>query len=310
MFKDLKVIFMGTPEFSIPTLKMLYENTNLKLVVTQPDKIFGRKKELKFSPVKIFANDNNIKVFQPEKIRNDYQMIVDLKPDLIVTAAYGQIIPKEVLNSARLGCLNIHGSILPSYRGAAPVQYALINGEEKTGITLMYMDETMDTGDIIDIKEIDIDYEDNYVTLLNKLSYIGSDILFDNLESIVNETNNRIKQNEKEVTYAGMIKRDDEYISFNDYAKNIHNKIRGIYPNAYTLINGEVLKILKTRYVEKKVDCSSKVSVINKNELGINALDGIIYLDLVKPFGKKEMDVKSYINGLKNKDNIIVGKNE
>ncbi len=312
MFKDLKVIFMGTPDFCLPTLKMLKENTNLCLVVCQPDKIVGRKKEIVFGASKKFALENNIEVFQPLNIKKEYQKIIDIKADLIITAAYGQIVPNEVLTAARLGALNIHGSLLPKYRGAAPIQRAIMDGLNVTGVTLMYMDQSMDTGDMIALKEVEIEKEDNYYSLYNKLSIIGSELLYDNLEAIRNETNEKIKQKDEEASYAKMIYREDEYISFDDSTLNIFNKIRGIYPNAYTIIDGEILKILEVDYELKNISDCNKVSVLNKNDLGINAVDGIIYLKKVKPFGKKEMDIKSYINGLKNKDikNLKVGKDE
>ena len=152
--KDKNVVFMGTPEFAVPVLEMLIEKTNVIMVVTQPDKIVGRKKEIKFSPVKEVAIKHNIEVFQPSKIRLDYEPLKDLDIDLIVTCAFGQILPKEVLDLPKYGSINVHASILPKYRGSAPIEYAIMNGDKKTGVTIMYMDEGMDTGDIIKISKL------------------------------------------------------------------------------------------------------------------------------------------------------------
>ena len=183
--KDKKVVFMGTPEYSVPVLKMLIENTNVIMVVTQPDSYVGRHHELSFSPVKKTALKYNKEVFQPIKIRKDYQKILDLKPDLIITCAFGQILPKEILESARLGSLNVHASFLPKYRGASPIQWALLNGDKKTGVTLMYMDEQMDTGDIINQLECDISDDDNVGSLHDKLSFLGVEILKQELPKII-----------------------------------------------------------------------------------------------------------------------------
>ncbi len=310
MFKDLKVVFMGTPEFAMPTLKMLYEKTNVVMVVTQPDKIVGRKKELKASATKEFALSNGLEVFQPTKIREDYKKIEEAKPDIIVTAAYGQIVPKGVLDIPRLGCLNIHGSLLPKYRGAAPIQWSMLNGDKEAGITLMYMDVSMDTGDMIDSVSTDILETDNVKMLYEKLSILGANLLEENLESIVLGTNNRVKQNESDATYARMLTREDELIDFSKDTKTVFNQIRGMYPNSYTVVSGEILKIIEASYESKKIAKSSIIVEVSKDKLGISTKDGVIYPQIVKPFGKKEMDIKSYLNGV-DKDklkNLEVGK--
>ncbi len=298
MFKDLKVVFMGTPEFCVPTLKMLIEKTNVVLVVSQPDKEVGRKKELKKTASKVVAEQNGIEVFQPNRIKKDYEKIMQMKPDLIVTAAYGQIIPKELIDLPRLGCMNIHGSILPKYRGAAPIQWSIINGDEETGITLMYMDESMDTGNIIDIAKTKIEKEDNYHTLYEKLSIIGSKLLEDNLEKIVKEENASIKQDDNSATHARMLTREDELINFDESTKTVFNKIRGVYPSAYFMLNGNPFKVLEVDYIVKENNNLNKIKLLSKNELGIGTKDGYILLKKVKPFGKKEMDFKSFLNGV------------
>ena len=172
----LNIVFMGTPEFAVPVLEMLIEKTNVIMVVTQPDKIVGRKKEIKFSPVKEVAIKHNIEVFQPSKIRLDYEPLKDLDIDLIVTCAFGQILPKEVLDLPKYGSINVHASILPKYRGSAPIEYAIMNGDKKTGVTIMYMDEGMDTGDIIKISKLPIKDNDTGGSIHDKLSILGKDI--------------------------------------------------------------------------------------------------------------------------------------
>jgi methionyl-tRNA formyltransferase len=303
--KDTKVIFMGTPDFAVPVLQKLIENTCVLLVVTQPDKLAGRKQVLTKSPVKIEAEKYNIPVFQPTKIREDYDVILNTEADIIITCAYGQIIPEEILNYPKFGCINVHASLLPKYRGGAPIHWCLINGEEKTGVTIMYMDKLMDNGDIISSVEYQIEPNDNVLTLHEKLSNLGANLLIDTLPSILNGTNKRIKQNEEDVTFAYNIKREDEELDFNKDGVTILNKIRGLnpWPLANIKINGIEIKVLEASFIKKENTSNSSVIVeIDKNKLGISCKDGIIYLDRVKPFGKKEMAIKDYLNGVKKEE--------
>lgn len=297
--KDKRVVFMGTPDFSLEPLKVLTENTNVVLVVTKPDALVGRKKVLTPSPVKKYAEDLGIEVFTPDSIKKDYQKVIDAKPDLIVTCAYGKIIPKILIDYPKYGCVNIHASLLPKYRGAAPIQWALLNGEKETGITLMYMDEFMDTGDIIKKAKYTIKDTDDIGTLHDELSKIGGTLLRENLEYLFSGNVERIKQNDEEATYAKMIEREMEELDFNDSVINIHNKIRAFspWPLTKTKINTEEIKIIKAHYTNE----SSVVNklYVSKDQLGIGAQDGIIYLDIIKPIGKKEMDIKNYLNGKK-----------
>lgn len=297
--KNLRVVFMGTPEFSLKPLKVLIEKTNVVLVVTKPDAYVGRKKILTPSPVKELAMEHNIEVVTPQSIKKEYQSIIDAKPDLIVTCAYGKIIPKVLIDYPKYGCVNIHASLLPKYRGAAPIQWALINGEEKTGITLMYMDEFMDTGDIIDIVEYKIKETDDIGTLHDQLSKLGGKILDDNLEYLVSGNIKRIKQNDKDATYAPMIEREMEELNFNDIGKNIINKIRAFspWPLTKTKINNEEIKIVKAHFESKNSEVNKLY--IEKEKLGIGVLDGIVYFDVIKPIGKNNMNVKNYLNGKK-----------
>lgn len=301
--KDKNVVFMGTPDFAVPVLEMLIEKTNVIMVVTQPDKMVGRKKEIKFSPVKEVAINNNIEVFQPSKIREDYGALNELDIDLIVTCAFGQILPKEVLDLPKCGCVNVHASILPKYRGSAPIEYAIMNGDSETGVTIMYMDEGMDTGDIISISKLPIEANDTGGTIHNKLSLLGRDALESALENIFNKTCERIKQG-SDYTLAPKIKREDEHIDFNNKGIDIINKIRALNPTplANVVIDDKEIKVLDAKFVKKDVNKVREIIEIDKDKLGISCIDGIIYLSTVKPMGKNIMDIKSFLNGIdKNK---------
>lgn len=301
--KDKNVVFMGTPEFSVPVLEMLIEKTNVVMVVTQPDKEVGRKRDLVYSPVKKVAMEHNIPVFQPIRIRRDYDKLKKLDIDLIVTCAYGQIIPKEVLDLPKHGCVNVHASILPKYRGAAPIQWAIMNGDKKTGVTIMFMDEGMDTGDIIKIAEIPIESDDNVGTLHDKLSILGKDTLESVLNNILNGIVIGIKQTD-DYTLAPMIKREDERLKFNDFGINIINKIRALnpWPLANILIDDKEIKVIEAEFIKTNSKGTGHVVEISKDKFGISCKDGIIYLKKIKPFGKKEMDINSFINGIKVND--------
>ncbi len=300
--KDKNVVFMGTPEFAVPVLEMLIEKTNVIMVVTQPDKIVGRKKEIKFSPVKEVAIKHNIEVFQPSKIRLDYEPLKDLDIDLIVTCAFGQILPKEVLDLPKYGSINVHASILPKYRGSAPIEYAIMNGDKKTGVTIMYMDEGMDTGDIIKISKLSIEDNDTGGSIHDKLSILGKDTLECTLKDIFNGNITRIKQGD-EFSIAPKITREDEHIDFNNNGINIINKIRAFNPNplANIIIDNKEIKVLAAKFVKKDVNKVSEIVEIDKDKLGISCKDGIIYLSTVKPMGKNIMDIKSFLNGLDKK---------
>ena len=296
---------MGTPEFAVPILDALLKNTEVLLVVTQPDKTVGRKKVLTYSPVKECALKHNIPVFQPSKIRFDYEEIKKVSPDLIVTCAYGQILPKEVLEIPRLGSINVHASLLPKYRGGAPIQYAIMNGESETGITIMYMDEGMDTGDMIVSRSIPILDNDNLASLSNKLSKLGASLLEEVLPSISNGTNERLKQNDTLASYAPIIKREDEHIDFHQKASEVANQVRAFnpYPLANFILNKEEFKVLEGYVGEQMKSAPGVIVDVKKDAIGIACLDRVYYLTRIKPFGKKEMSVRDYLNGV-NKEAI------
>ena len=295
--KNLKVVFMGTPEFAVPVLNTLIENTNVILVVSQPDAPVGRKKILTPSPVKQVALENNIEVFTPNKIREEYDKILELNPDIIITCAYGQIIPKVLLDAPIHKCINVHASLLPKYRGGSPISKSIMNGDKETGITIMYMAEGMDDGDIITQEKIDITENDNILTLSNKLSELGAHLLIETLPSILDGNCNRIKQNENDVTFAYVPKRSDEYLNFNDDAINIHNKVRGLYPNSYCLFDGTEMKILKTEIIEKEYEGKvGEIVEVAKDAFFIKCRKKTLKVLEIKPFSKKQIMTKDYFN--------------
>lgn len=305
-----KIVFMGTPDFAVPILEGLIDKYDVVGVVSQPDKMVGRKQVLTETPIKKVALKNNIKVIQPEKIKTDYQEIIDLKPDIIITCAYGQIIPKELLDYPKYKCINVHASLLPKLRGGAPIHKAIIEGYRKTGITIMYMDEAMDSGDIIATSETIIEDSDNLESLHDRLSIMGRDLLLETLPSILNNTNNRVKQNIDEVTYAYNIKREEEHIDFSKPSRDVFNLIRGLdpVPGGYVLLDNEVMKVYKSFITDKNCKDKTPGEVINitKEGLEVATSDKVIFITEIKPFGKKKMQVKDYINGIKREE--LIGK--
>ncbi len=298
--KNLKVIFMGTPQFAVPVLEMLNKETDVVLVVTKPDMKVGRKQILSFSPVKEYAVKHNIPVFTPKKIKEEKDTILNTPCDIIITCAYGQILPEKILEYPKYKCVNVHASLLPKYRGGAPIHWCLINGEKETGVTIMYMDKLMDNGDIIAQESYQIKDSDNVSTLHEKLSLIGRDLLLKVLPDIINHKVKPKHQDETKVTYALNIKREDEHLNFQDKGINIINKIRGLnsFPLANITFNGEEMKVLEAYFAPKDNVEPEKVVEVTKDSLGITCQDGIIYLTKIKPFGKKVMMIKDYLNGV------------
>ncbi len=290
---------MGTPDFAVPILETLIQNTNVVLVVSQPDKKVGRKQILTKTPIHEVADKYGISVFQPEKIKNDYERILEVKPDIIITCAYGQIIPKVLLDLPRLGCINVHASLLPKLRGGAPLHHAIIDGLDKTGVTIMYMDEAMDTGDIISTISYDIKSSDTTEDIHDTLRELGAKLLIDTLPSIATGTNRRIKQNETEATYGYNITREEEHIDFNKSGILIDRLVRGLYswPLANTIIGDTEYKIVAGYFVKGKGN-PGMISDISKKVLGIGCLDGTYYVTKIKPAGKKIMDIKDFLNGI------------
>ena len=306
--KELQIVFMGTPEFAVPVLQGLLDNYKVRAVVTQPDRK-GNHGQINVSPVKKLAQDKAILVLQPEKIKEDYQEIINLKPDLIVTCAYGQIIPRELLECPRLGCINVHASLLPKLRGGAPIHKAIIEGHSKTGITIMYMNTKMDEGDIITQEEIPILDNDTASSLHDKLSILGRDLLLKTLPSIIDGTNSRIKQDSSQATYAFTLKKEDEKINFNKTARQIHNQIRGLnsWPGAYCIFEGKILKVWDSFITENyPIGFNGEITAIYKEGIGVKVSNGEVVFKIVQPEGKNKMDAISFVNGLRDKN--IVGK--
>ena len=297
----MKIVFMGTPSFAVPVLEELIKNYDVTLVVTQPDKEVGRKRILTPSPIKEVALKNNIKVFQPTKIREDYQEILDANPDIIITAAYGQIIPKILLDFPKYKCVNVHASLLPKYRGGAPIHHAIINGDEYAGVTIMYMAEKMDDGDIISQDKILIG-EDNTTELTERLSALGRDLLIKTLPDIFSNNIKPIKQNESEVTFAYNISKEDEKINWHNTSIMVYNQIRGLAdnPGGYAIYNDKKVKIYKSTYEIKEVDGEIGEIVDTNKRLGIKVKDGIIYPLIIQLEGKNKMSIKDFYNGMPN----------
>lgn len=305
--KDKRVVFMGTPEFSVPVLEMLIENTNVVLVVTQPDKEVGRHHELKATPVKECALKHNIEVYQPIKIRNEYEHILEMNPDIIITCAYGQIIPSILLDTPKYKAINVHASLLPKLRGGSPLHKCIIDGYKETGVTIMYMAPGMDDGDIITQRSVEIKDTDNVGIIHDKLSIMGRDLLLETLPNIFSGNITRTKQDPNEVTYAYNIKREEEKIDFNKTAREVFNQIRGMYPFpvAYTTLNGEVIKICEVRIGNSSKGKPGEIIETSKDGISVMCKDKNIIITRLKPSGKKEMTAKDYLNG---KNKTIVGE--
>lgn len=295
-----RIIFMGTPLFAADILRGLLANQyNIVAVVTQPDKPVGRKKVLTPSEVKKVALENNIPIFTPNKIRYEYDDILSMNPDLIITSAYGQIIPLAILNFPRYKCINTHGSLLPKHRGGAPVQRAIMNGDTLTGISIMYMNEKMDDGDILLQKSIEIDIHDTNTTLFSKLSVLALNMLLEILPKVFNNDVHPIKQNDDLVTFSYNITKEEEYINFNDDVLTVYNHIRSLLdnPGCYGILDNKKYKFIKV-FFEYSNNCDSNKFVCFENDyLRIDCLNGFIKVYNIQPEGKNIMSAKDFYNG-------------
>lgn len=297
----MRVVFMGTPDFSVPALEKIAEKHEVTGVVTQQDRPKGRGHKMQFTPVKEKAIELGISVFQPEKVKNPefVDILREMNLDVIVVIAFGQILSKEILDLPKHGCINVHASLLPKYRGAAPIQWAVIDGEEYSGVTTMYMAEGLDTGDMIDKKIIKLDEKETGGSLFDKLSIEGGALILETLEKLENNTVKRIPQNDDESTYAGKITKELGHIDFYKSATEIERLIRGLnpWPSAYTHLDGKVLKIWAADVIEQEV--KEEPGTICKNNKSLRAATGKGYLDIkeLQLEGKKRMDVASFLNG-------------
>ncbi len=302
--ENIRIVFMGTSEISSYVLENLINNKfNVVGVVSQPDKEVGRKKIITPTPCKLIANKYGIPCFQPIRIKKEFEFIKDLNCDIIVTFAYGQIIPQELLDMPTIGSINLHGSILPKYRGAAPVQWALINGETKTGVTLMEMTYKMDAGRMYAKKYVDISVEDNATTLFEKIKKCASDLILEYLPLYAEGKLKGEEQNEAEVSFARMIKSEDEKLLLNYDSSTFVNWVRGLsdVPGGYLLLDNQKLIIYKAKISNQNF--SGKIGEIvnaDKNSLTIALKDGCVDILELKLQGKNRCDYKSFVNGHKN----------
>lgn len=309
-----KIVFMGTPTFAAEILRELIKEFNVEAVFTQTDKPSGRGKKLTFSKVKEVALEENIELLQPLKLRNDEATLTrlkDINPDLIVVVAYGQILSKEVLELPRLGCINLHASILPKYRGASPIQSVILNGESKTGNTVMQMDEGLDTGDIISQSEIEIGKDTTYGELHDMLMDDGKLLLIKTIKELFENNVQKIKQDDSLASYSGKIEKKDEILDFNKNAIELHNQVRALNPHplAYTYLNGSVLKIVSTEVVPNGNNSPyGTVFEIGKDYFLVSTKDSSLKVKSVQPQGKKVMTSKDFLNGKKLKVNDVLGQ--
>lgn len=308
----MKIIFMGTPEFAVPTLEMLYdEGHEILLVVTQPDKPSGRGKKLKKSEIKEKAEEFGLPVFQPDKIKKEenVEVLRKYKADVIVVVAYGQILNKSILDMPKYGCINVHASLLPKLRGAAPLNWAIINGDKKSGITTMKMDVGLDTGDMLLKSEIDINEVMNVGELHDVLKITGAKLLIETLNKIKSGQITPEKQDDKLSSYAPMLSKDIQKINWNDKAVNIHNLIRGLspWPTAFFTIDSNNIKVYKSSYSMEQSGHEPGY-VIKSDESGIyvQTQDGIVIINELQMPGKNKMSVGSYLKGNKFNDKIIL----
>ena len=312
-----KIVFMGTPKFAVPVLEMLIEKYGVDLVITQPDKKVGRKKVLTAPPVKVIAEEKGIRVLQPEKISGDKDVLAELKelnPDIIITAAYGQLVPESILEIPKYKCINVHGSLLPKLRGGAPIQYSILEDHGKTGITIMYMVKKLDAGDMISKVEVDILDSDNYESLHDKLSIAGRDLLKETLPNIFTGNIAPEKQDDSLATFARNILREDEKIDWNKSAREIFNQIRALdpTPGAFTYLDENVLKIWNSEVVDLEENFSSKKvgTIIKQDKKHIYLLCGentVLKVKELQISGKKRMPVVNFLSNKKDYVGTILG---
>ncbi|WP_419823527.1 methionyl-tRNA formyltransferase [Anoxybacterium hadale] len=309
----IKIVYMGTPEFAVPPLKSLCESGyQVELVVTQPDKARDRGKKVQFPPVKETALQYGVEVLQPEKIKGNeefFNRIREIKPDLIIVAAYGKLLPLELLEIPELGCINIHASLLPKYRGAAPIHRCIIEGEKTTGITLMYMEEGLDTGDMIASRFVDVE-DKNTAQLHEELSVMGAELLMDTLPNIMNGTAGRTKQDDSMASYAPMVFKQDGLIDFGKSPEEIERLIRGLnsWPVAHTLYLGETMKIWEAKALdEKSAEPCGTIRAVSNEGIKVSAGGRSLMITKLQMPGKRAMQVSEYLKGNKIEIGEVLG---
>lgn len=308
----MKIVFMGTPDFAVPTLEALIEKYGVECVFTQPDKPKGRGKKMAFSPVKEMALKHNIDVKQPIKLKEDFECVEylkSLKPDFIIVVAFGQILTKEVLDIPKYGCINLHASLLPMYRGAAPINWAIVNGEKVTGNTTMLMDVGLDTGDMLLKNEIQIDENMTAGELHDKLMKTGGQMTIDTIEGIISGEIKPITQT-GDTVYAKMLNKELALINWSDSAKNIHNLVRGLnpWPIAHTLYEGVSMKIYETEVINESSNGNpGTILKVDKRGVKVNTGDGVLLIKKIQFPNGKPLTIEQYINGKEIKENVVLG---
>lgn len=309
----MKIVFMGTPEFAVPGLEALIENFTVEAVLTQPDKARGRGKKITFSPIKEVAVKHNIEVLQPNSLRKEREVIdriKEIEPDFIIVVAYGQILTKEVLDIPKYACINLHASLLPKFRGAAPINWAIINGEKKSGNTTMHMDVGLDTGDMLLKQEVEIKEDMTYGELHDILMENGAQLLVDTINGIVDETIKPEKQNHEESCYASKLDKKMACIDWNKSSKEIHDFVRGLnpWPVAYTYYGDKVMKIYETKSLDKDVtEEPGTITKVNAEGIEIACGTGALLINKIQFPGKKALEVKEYLKGNSIEEKTLLG---
>lgn len=308
----MKVIFMGTPDFSVGTLEALIAaGHEITLAVTQPDKPKGRGKSMQYPPVKEAALAHGIEVYQPRRVREPecIEYLRKYEADIIVVVAFGQILPKEILEMPKYGCINVHASLLPKYRGAAPIQWAVINGEKVTGVTTMRMAEGIDTGDMILKEEVELDAEETGGSLFDRLAKTGGELCVKTLTAIENGTATYTPQNHEEATHTTMIKKQLGEMDWTKSAQELERLVRGLnpWPSAYTHLNGKTLKIWKTSVLEKETGKDPGTIEVGKSTIAVQTGKGMLQLEEIQLEGKKRMQTDAFLRGVSLETGMILG---
>ncbi|NMB27934.1 MAG: methionyl-tRNA formyltransferase [Tissierellia bacterium] len=309
----MNIVFMGTPEFAVPSLTSLFERGyNISLVVTQKDRPKGRGKKMRPTPIKEKALELGLEVYQPDSInsRESINKLRELSPDCIVVIAFGQVLKREVLDIPQYGCINIHASLLPKYRGAAPINWAIINGEKETGVTIMEIDEGLDTGDMLHYKKIPIMEEDDSESIHDKLSIMGGDLIVETIEGLKDGSVVKLPQDDSLSTYAPMLSKNTGKVDWNNSGIKIKNLVRGLkpWPSAYMVYKGENVKIHKVKVVEKFLKEDNGVVVkVSDEGIYVNCEDGCIVIEELQFPGKKRLHVSEHLRGNQFDSNIRLG---
>ncbi|MBQ9375255.1 MAG: methionyl-tRNA formyltransferase [Ruminococcus sp.] len=309
----MNIIFMGTPDFAVPALKRLYEKHTISAVFTQPDKPKGRGYKLTPPPVKVVATEHDTPVYQPQSLKNNGEEYVDIikkiNPDCIVVAAYGKILPKSVLDIPKYGCVNIHGSLLPKYRGAGPIQWAVLNDEKETGITTMLMGEGLDTGDILQMSVTEIGENETAAELFDRLSELGAELILNTLDKLEKGEITPQKQDESLASYAPMLSKDMCKLDFSEPVRKVHKKICGLsdWPCAVTMLNGKRLKIYKSEIVSNDNKGKAAGEIVDNKDFSVACGDGVIRFTEIQAEGSKRMKTADYLRGKPVDIGVILG---